>query len=147
MVADQPLYPLNLSTSEALTPLEPDRFQPELRTGFLALDVHMGRLVPVRRVKEKTIWSCSKNCWQLSQFTAPTRKERWRGCARLRNEGAVEVHAGRTNLNVPDTYSRRASVGRTPWSAADAPVGQPALDQRYSLASLANPARTGFSSM
>jgi hypothetical protein len=34
MVADQPLYPLNLSTSEALTPLEPDRFQPELRTGF-----------------------------------------------------------------------------------------------------------------
>jgi hypothetical protein len=69
MVADQPLYPLNLSTPEALTPLDPDWFQPELRTGFLALDVHMGRLVPVRRVKEKTIWSCSKNGWQLSQFT------------------------------------------------------------------------------
>jgi hypothetical protein len=28
----------------------------------------------------------------------------------------------------------------------DAPVGHPALDQRYSLASLASPARTGFSS-
>src|ERR1035441_8748746 len=28
----------------------------------------------------------------------------------------------------------------------DAPVGHPALDQRYSLASLASPAHTGFSS-
>jgi len=35
------------------------------------------------------------------------------------------VHAGRTNLSVPETYSRRTSVGRTPWSAADAPSAGP----------------------
>jgi hypothetical protein len=64
--------------------------------------------------------------------------------ARRINEGAFEVHAGRTNLSVPDTCRCRESVGRTPGSAADAPVGHPALDQRYSLAALANPARTGF---
>ena len=38
-------------------------------------------------------------------------------------------------------------VGRTPWSAGDPPVAHPALDHRYSLASLTSPARTGFSSM
>jgi hypothetical protein len=47
-----------------------------------------------------------------------------------RTAGAFPVGGRRINEGA-------APVGRNPWSAADAPVGDPARDQRYSLAALA----------
>jgi hypothetical protein len=47
---------LNLGSSEAATPLEPDGVQPEFRACLVALNVHMGWLVSIRRVKEKAVW-------------------------------------------------------------------------------------------
>jgi hypothetical protein len=47
--------------------------QPEFRACLVALNVHMGWLVPIRRVKEKTVWSLPKNRRQRSQFTRSAR--------------------------------------------------------------------------
>jgi hypothetical protein len=43
---------LNLGSPEAVTPLEPDGVQPEFRACLVALNVHMGWFVSIRRVKE-----------------------------------------------------------------------------------------------
>ncbi len=64
---------LNLGSSEAATPLEPDGVQPEFRACLVALNVHMGWLVSIRRVKEKAVWSLAKNRRQRSQFTRSAR--------------------------------------------------------------------------
>jgi hypothetical protein len=37
-------------------PLEPNRFEPELRLAFVMLNVYVRRLVTVARVEEKPIW-------------------------------------------------------------------------------------------
>jgi hypothetical protein len=52
---DQPLNASNLCAPKSATPFEPNWIQPELRYSVFMFDVHMGRLIPIRRIKEKSI--------------------------------------------------------------------------------------------
>jgi hypothetical protein len=68
---DQILDSSNLRPAEAATLLQADPVQPKLRRSLFPLDMHVGRLIPIRRVKKYPVWPRPKNGWQRIQCTRP----------------------------------------------------------------------------
>ena len=70
---DQSFDTCNFRPAEAAAALQADWFQPELRLSVFPLDMHVGRFVSIRRVKEQPVWPRAKNGWQrIPVYTAST---------------------------------------------------------------------------
>jgi hypothetical protein len=54
---------IDLFPAEPVAPLQPHRIEPELCFAIVALDVNMGRLVPITCVEEETEGSTSEYGW------------------------------------------------------------------------------------
>ncbi len=57
MALHKPQNPIDLRSATSATILEADRMQPQLRLPTLALDMDVGKLPTIRRVKEQAIGS------------------------------------------------------------------------------------------
>ena len=50
-------------TAKAAALFQPHRVEPEFGLMAFALDMNESRLIPISRVKEKSVWPNSKNGW------------------------------------------------------------------------------------
>jgi hypothetical protein len=64
---DKPLDAVDLAPTEAATTLQPNRTEPELGCHLLSLDVNMGWLTTVTRVKEAPVWPLNRYSWHGSR--------------------------------------------------------------------------------
>jgi len=77
---DEPLYPIDFTSTESSTPFNPDRIEPEFGLHLLAFNMNVGRLITIARIKEESVRTDIPNSWYESSLLLCSANQLVIGC-------------------------------------------------------------------